>query len=729
MTKAPQTAPAPPASIVVNVSLSLGLPRVEREPISIELTQVTGGAISTPRSSSPVQAIPLVDLAEDTGPNCFLQIWEMDEYSFKSYTDEETDRAAGSGNQLAASIKGILVRRASGMFEFQLPQNFVRPKFDRDLASANGFIRLRLRDTTNAERIINLHMPQYEKFFELGATIRTVADDTSYSRLTSQLPFQLRNEIASIRHQIKQRGGITISVCGNWRVDPAGITDKMVEEPVTVKVKGKEVPVIENGKPKTRWRKRYYKNGGEVCRRVLANGGGEVYFTSTNDAEFEGQAEETLSVLPSFIPDDTRTVKIGYHLFVQNDNKTLEELATKIQESRLAAGKALAENDAFLTSAAQGNEDADTSVATPALAQCPKVSTLLLLCHGWRDGLTIAGNETDSHMRKTRSANITSWVPTISPHCVPNLNLALYACLCGRGVMVKKSKSEPTMGRMFPAEELGFDSFAWKILREFKANGLLEPSIWAHTVAAHTTRNPFLRVFCSQGAGDFISIAKQAPRIDKFFETAGAFTTGEGWVHRGNIIREICTYHGGYLDWAWNGGQSITPATSWFDQSVSAEVGLIMEEVRKVLIADSPVVEEEFLFEDTTRKVITSINAAAFKPKAKPDPLLTRVLKLSHFPMGDSPFKLYVALVKGIQIVCDRVKDEVSEPLAEILEMRDEGQSAIIRGHTSANRTKILTKATDAVSQGFLTGAVSLSDGRVLVSVRVGGPTTISTPM
>jgi hypothetical protein len=570
-------------------------------------------------------------------------------------------------------------------------------------------------------------MPQYEKFFELGATIRTVADDQSYAGLTTQLPFQLRNEMASIRHQLRQRGGFAVSVCGNWRIDPTGITSAVVQEPVTKLVDGVEEPVMEGGVQKTRKVTKHYKNGVEVCRRVLANGGGEVYFTNSNDAEFEGQAEETLAVLPSFMPDDDRTVKIGYHRFDQNDNKTLAELSTKLEETRLAVGKVLIENDLFLNAAAEGREDSETSPLPPPLYRCPKVATLMILCHGWRDGLTIAGNETDSHMRKTRTANVGSWVSAIAPHCVPNLNLSLYACLCGRGVMVEKTKTDPTMGRMFPAEELGFDSFAWTIFHTLKANGLTEPSIWAHTVAAHTTRNPFLRVFCSHGFGDFISIAKQAPRVTDVRAGLAVFGAGDGWVHRGNIIREVCTYHGGYFDWAWNGGKSIDAATSWYDQSVADEVTLVMQEVREILLAHTPVDQEEVLFEDATRKVITSVNMAAFKPKTTPDPFLTRVLKLSHFPVGVSPFKLHVALVKGIQMACDRVKDEVSAPIAEIIELRDEGQSAIIRAIAAGHRPKLAERAAALVTGGFLTGAQSLPEGKVLVSVRVGGPTEVVT--
>lgn len=675
----PPAGTTPAASVTVNVTLNAGTPRVERQPITVRLTQVTGSAITAPRAGSPVEPIALPDLAADTGANCFLQIWEMDEYRADRYlTNEETDRQAVGGNALVASIPGILVRRARGQYEFQLPQNFARPAFDREQASANGFVRLRLRDAGDEFRILNLHMPQYEKFFELGATIRTVADDTSYAGVNNQPPFQVRNEIASIRQQMRQRGGITFSISGNWRTGTAA-----------------------NGNPT---------------------------MTNNNDAEFERQAEGTLSVLPSFMPDDARSVKIGYHLFEQNTDATLAELAGMVRETRLAAGKGLAENDAFLDAAAQGREEANITVVPPALEQCPRVATLLVFCHGFRSGLTNAGVAANTHLRTTRTSNIATWVPTITPHCVGNLNVALYACNCGRGLFVgaMDSHADATMGKKFPAEELGLDSYAWTLFRTLRENGLAQPSVWGHTTAAHTTRNPFLRVFCSAGSADMVCIVKQTPRTDNFRSFINVFSTGEGWVHRGNFLREVCTYHGAYLDWAWNGGQTLGPATAWFDASVANEVALLMQETREVADAAAPTLPEEVLFEDATRRVIIAPNGAAFAAGVTPDPLLTRLLRLSHFPLSTTPFRLSAALVGGIQLVCDRVKANATTPIATIVEVRDDGESAIIRGTTTAFRSQLVVKASAAVTQGFLQSSMTLPDNDLLVSVRVGGATTIS---
>lgn len=708
------TGTTPAAGVIVNVSLNLDLPRIEREALTVRLTQVTGRAIAPPRSSVPVEPINLTDLDAGTGANCFLQLWEMDEYRVDTYrTNEETDRQALAANTLIASIPGIFVKRARNQYEFQLPQNFVRPAFNRALASANGFIRLKLRDAGDTDRILNLHMPRYEKFFELAATIRVVADDASFAAVTDQPPFQIRNEIASIRHQVAQRGGIALAISGNWRVDPSGITESTVTETV-------------NGV--TRTRKKYMKGTHEVCRRVLANGGGEVYFTSLNDAEFEGQAEEMMSVLPAFMPDADRTAKIGYQRFDQTGDGALTELAGLIRDTRLAVGHALAANEMFLDAAAQGLEDSNASAAAPPLAQCPRLATLMFLCHGFRNGMTIAGDENDPHHRQTRTGNIATWVPQVATHSVENLNIALYACNCGRGLFVGTvaGGADPSMGQMAPAEELGMDSFAWTLFHTLRTNGITEPSVWAHTTAAHTTRNPFLRVFCSAGAGDFVSIVKQQPRTDRFRGFINIFTTGDNWVHRGNILREVCTYHGAYLDWAWNAGQSVNAATGWFDASIAAEVALLLQEVREETSEVSATLPEQVLFEDDTRRVIIAPNGAAFAAGVTPDPQLTRLLRLSHFPLATSPFRLSVPLVKGIQLVCDRVTNNATAPIAEILEVRDEGESAIIRGTTSGNRPRLATKAADAVTQGFLTGSISLSDGRVLLSVRDGGPTTVS---
>ncbi|MBI1189092.1 MAG: hypothetical protein GC200_00200 [Tepidisphaera sp.] len=713
MSPPPSTGTSPVASVFVNVSLNSPIPRIERAPIEIRLTEVSSARVSTPRTSSAIAPIPLAELAGDTGPNCFLQIWELDSYQVDRYsTNEETDRQATAANALVAEIPGILVKRARNMYEFQLPQNFTRPAFDKDLGAANGFIRIKLRDAGDTDRILNLHMPRYEKYFELGATLRIEAGETSFGTANNLPPFQVRNEMASIRHQVSTRGGFAFTISGNWRVGSDGITTQ---------------EVTENGHTRTK----YFKGTHEVCRRVLANGGGEVYITSLNDAEFEGQADEVLSVLPGFLPDDDRIVRIGYHLFNNEvGNADMPELAQKMQETRLAAGRGLAQNDLFLAAAARGEEDSSATAVAPALAQCPKISTLMFLCHGFRGGMVIAGIETDSHRRKTRSSNVATWAAAIAPHCVGNINVALYACSCARGLFVGDvdSHNDPNMGKEPPGEELSFDSYAWKVFHELKNHGMTEPSVWGHATVAHTTRNPLLRVICSAGSGDLVNIVKQQPRTDRFSGFIARFssTSGDGWVHRGNLIREVCTYHAAYLDWDWNGGQTLSPTAAWHSQSVADEVALLLREMREVTSAVAPTLAEQVLFEDDTRLVMTAANMASFAPATSGDPVLTRLLKLSHFPIQREPFKLSVALVKGIQMACDRVKDDASTPFITILDLRDEGESVIVRADTAARRTALATKAGELRDQGFLTTADSFPDGRLLVSVRSGGATNVT---
>lgn len=713
MSPPPSTGTSAVDSVFVNVTLNRNLPRVEREPIGVSLTEVRASRAVVPRTSSGIAPIALADLAADTGPNCFLQVWELDAYQVQRYgIGEDTDRRAGSDSALVAEIPGILVKRARGMYEFQLPTHFTRPAFNRDLAATNGFIRIKLRDAGDQDRILNLHMPRYEKFFELGATLRLEAGETSFGAATNLPPFQTRNELASIRHQVNTRGGITFAISGNWRVGSDGITTQQVTE---------------NGQTKTK----YFKGTHEVCRRVLANGGGEQYLTNSNDAEFEGQAEEVLAVLPGFVPDDDRIVRIGYHLFNNEaGNANMTELAEKIEQTRLAAGRGLAQMDLFLDAAARGEEDVEAEAAGPALAQCPKLANLLILCHGFRGGMTIAGIETDTHRRQTRSSNIPTWVTAIAPHCVGNLNVALYACSCARGLFVGAvdSHNDPNMGQEFPAEELSFDSYAWKLFHELKNQGITEPSVWGHATVAHTTRNPLLRVICSAGSGDFVNIVKQQPRIDRNSGFVGRFSSasGDDWVHRGNMIREVCTYHGAYLDWAWNGGQTLSPTAAWHSSSVADEVAVMMQEIREVTSAVAPTLPEQVNFEDDTRQVITSINMSAFAASGTPDPALTRLFKLSHFPIPREPFRLSVKLVKGIQMASDRVKNDAATPFVTILDLRDDGESAIVRADTNQRRTALATKAAELRDAGFLTTADPFPDGRLLVSVRAGGATTVS---
>ena len=690
-TATPTTTPTTPAAgRFFNTTLNAPTPRIERNPITVRFSQVTGNGVAAPRTSDPIEPIPLADVTESTPANCFLQLWEMDEYRVGTYfNDEETDRRAMQSNSLITAIPGFLVRRATTVFEFQLPQTFTRPTFDRALASSNGFIRVKLRDAGDDFRILNIHMPEFENFFELGACLRLDAADLSYASLRSQPPFQVRNEIASMRRQIAQRNGITVGISGNWRTGTAT-----------------------NGNPT---------------------------FTNGNDAEFERQAEDNLDVLPAFVPDTDRQAKIGYHLFEQTGNGDLAEIAGFIRKTREAVGLALAQNDLFLDAAAQALEEEDSSASQPPLVQCPRMATLFFYCHGWRNGMTIAGDGAAS--RQTRVANIATWVTAIAPHCARNLVVALFACNCGRGLLTAGtgSGSDPTMGMMWPAEMLGADSFGWTLFRTLRANGVADPCIWAHTTAAHACRNPFLRVFCPQGTADGVSLILETPRINRFRPFINRFTVGDGWVHRGNMLRELCTIHAGYLPWAWNGGTTITHTTPWFNAALAADVNLMFQSIVAAAQSDTVAVAEEVLFEDITRQYIFA--SLAPSPSLPPgpntpvfDPNVTRSFKVSHLSFDAEPFRISVRLLQAMQLICDRVainNAATATPLITIDSITDDGNTAVIKGKNASQRSRLATQANTAITEQFLTFATSLSDNRLLVSVNPTSPTlpeTSTTP-
>lgn len=659
----------PPVPPRFNVSLNAPTPRVERRPIGVKLTKVTGKAAAAPRASDELAPVALSDLTNTTPANCFLQLWEMDKYRSTSYVNAETDRQKSTGNNLVAVIPGIVVRRATNLFEFQLPGHFTRPAFDRKQAATNGFLRLRLRDAGGTDRILNLHLPQYEGFYELGATIRLNPADTTYGALTDFVPFQVRNEIGSIRRQVADRGGITVSLAGNWR------TGKLSK----------------NGNPK-------YTNG--------------------NDAEFERQSEGTLDVLPSFVPDDERQARIGYHLFEHGTDDRFAEVPGFIESSRLAAGHALAQNDLFLDAAAAGEEDTTQVAPAPALAQCPKMATLLIFCHGTRNGLyhTWDGG---TNKRTTQIPDLKHWVPDVAAHAVGHLNVAIYACSCGRGLFTVKPKKgqDPTNGRNYPGEESGFDSYGWTLFHMLRANGVPEPSVWAHTTPAHTTRNPYLRVFCSSGTGDAVNMVADAPRIADFKPYNDRFyKPTKPWVQNGNLLRELCTYHGAYLPWTWCARESILESPRvWFRTNLLIDARAVLTDLQTAAGSVLAVSPDPVTYEDASRTVITGGAEGAATPVQ-----ITRLLNLDHFPGVGDGFRLSVALSKGIQMTFDRVSNKVAAPIAQVRELLDEGQTAVLEAVAANRREKLRSAAEKLRDAGFLTHASALGVERLVVSVSNG---------
>lgn len=103
--------------------------------------------------------------------------------------------------------------------------------------------------------------------------------------------------------------------------------------------------------------------------------------------------------------------------------------------------------------------------------------TIAFFCHGYKTGLQFGATMQNAH--KLASA--------IKIACITEPTIILYACSAGRdGDNETDDEDDPGPG--------GDGGFADKLRDELGKIGV-RATIWAHTTAAHTTRNPYLRRF------------------------------------------------------------------------------------------------------------------------------------------------------------------------------------------------------------------------------------------
>ena len=95
------------------------------------------------------------------------------------------------------------------------------------------------------------------------------------------------------------------------------------------------------------------------------------------------------------------------------------------------------------------------------------LDTLVLMCHGWPDGIQLGFHRDDC----------ASLAEMIAAYCVESPLVVLYCCSCG-------SDSNGGAG----------NSFAGVLRDRCRALGR-SATVFAHTTAGHTTRNPNIRVF------------------------------------------------------------------------------------------------------------------------------------------------------------------------------------------------------------------------------------------
>lgn len=105
------------------------------------------------------------------------------------------------------------------------------------------------------------------------------------------------------------------------------------------------------------------------------------------------------------------------------------------------------------------------------------LETLALFCHGWKDGLQVG----------VRIGSVRPFVDSLSKVAAPQLRIILYCCDTARDADDDRvDDTKPGPG--------GDGGFADKLRDECRIAGV-SATVYAHTTAGHTTRNPRVRRF------------------------------------------------------------------------------------------------------------------------------------------------------------------------------------------------------------------------------------------
>lgn len=123
----------------------------------------------------------------------------------------------------------------------------------------------------------------------------------------------------------------------------------------------------------------------------------------------------------------------------------------------------------------------DHVLQTIARLRPGSLDALVMLCHGWRDGVQ-AG---------FRLANIPALAEALKPKAAPSLRVILYACDAGRDADPERDDDR----QPGPGGDGGFAD----VLRDKLVTAGVNATAYAHTTEGHCTWNPFLRAFPSDG--------------------------------------------------------------------------------------------------------------------------------------------------------------------------------------------------------------------------------------
>lgn len=414
--------------------------------------------------------------------------------------------------------------------------------------------------------------------------------------------------------------------------------------------------------------------------------------TDAGEAEFHKQAEDMIDTLPTFVVRNN-TIRMGYEL--TND---YNQWAGQLQTLR---------------------NTVHTFLGIPANVEAPKIAFLGLYAHGSRVSIKIAYTgvrvRTDwSAAGSLRANRAAGFVQQIRDHLASEVVIALFACSAGGG----REENRDDYGRIHPCEENGADSLGWTLYHELRRAGFPHATVWAHTNAAHTTRNPRLRVFCEHGSADFLNAAANSPRVTAAALNAYITQFNHGRnsraahfrprLYNGNMVRFISVQNGLYLPWQWwNGSNDATAGSPGFNAEANRIADAVYAHLRGLVPANSSEAED-VVYENANRQHVTGQRQGVVNARLSSNFHYNEVSGLQ------SPFRLSVRLMKHIQILRHRLGRVGLLPLA-IIENGD-GMELSTQANNAANQRTALRKAQAMLNYGLFT-AVGMANNRLHLSV------------
>lgn len=518
----------------------------------------------------------------------------------------------------------------------------------------NGFITMKMQPTDDtAEITYTVPLPEYEGVLELAGVIRPNNTDRNYATETEITPRQVRNLQAALRRQIDEWGGIAV----------AFVTDYSEAQSAEQAANPKYRNVVFPGQKSDTW--------------------------ATNNAEFPRQAEDMIDVIPTPVFQGGR-VKMGFYL--TNDWHDWSDI---IDTLRTEVAKLL---------------------GIP-IADRPPISLLEIYCHGIRKACQIA-TPGYSGAGSLSTSNAGDFVAALTDHLSDHVVVPLFACNTGRSIHSGgDGKSDPTFARRRIGDELGADALAWVLQRKLQQAGHKHATTYGHTIAAHTTRNPYLAVFSAAGSADAACIFRRTDRLDATGVSAyfKQFNHGQDGIsdelyrtrlHNANLIRTLCLQNGLYFPWAWNRGVDAVAGTPGFNPRANTRAKAVFDELAGLFTGLS-ITQDDFTF-TPDRKFITGVRAGA-----APNPQVSEHFALtaysSHFP----PNFLSIRLARMVQLLRHRCKKGIG-----IDSLLEDGQGAFLTAapHSTGNINAIETFANAMRDDGLFT-YVRRDDKRLQVSV------------